>query len=346
MIEYKILVQDGSGNNLGEFESYRNLRFGKRLNNYGVCSFDIPANDPKVSSLIAIRIYTVWIYRDGVLLWAGEQASRSGELDEKGDNWATITCYDWLEQLNSRYTVNEKIYTYQDGSAIAWDLIDTTQNDDDGDLGITQGSLPETTFREKTYTNQRVLGAIQSLANLQDGFDFQITNEKVFYISEFIGTDRSDEIILEYGVNVRSVRITEDFTNPATRAIILGQTDEVGDDVRIERNDAGLRAIYKLRESLESQLEISEIATLEATGDALLRKYGEPLMKVTMGIARSGAPTITDFSLGDIIRVIIKHGIYDVNEAFRIFEWDVLYNSDDTETLSLSLGNFNLGDFS
>lgn len=339
-MEYKILVKDDNGNNLGEFEKYRNLKFSKRLNDYGECSFEVPATDTKLDSLIALRLYTVYIYRDGVLFWAGEQANRQGSLDDKGDNWCTIQCYDWLEQLNSRFTVNEKIYAYQNGSDIAWDLIDQTQSDTDGELGITEGTLEATTWREKTYTNQNVMEAIISLANLTNGFDFEINNSKVFNISSFIGIDRSDEIVIEYGINLRSVRITEDFSKPATRAIILGTTGTVGDQVRVEREDAGQMAAYGLREAVQSQLEQSETTTLEDTGDALLRKYGQPLLKVSINIVRGVTPTIADFSLGDIIRVIIKSGIYNIDESFRIFEWEVEYDTENTETLNLTLSNF------
>lgn len=346
-VVYKILVKDQDGDTLGEFDRFRNLKIGKRLNNYGECSFQIPVNDPKAGQLVALRLYTIEVYRNELLLWAGEQAIRTGDLDSKGDNWATIICYDWLEQLNSRYTVNEKEYAYQDGSDIAWDLINETQTDGSyGDLGIVQGTLEATTFREKTYTNQNVMEALISLANLENGFDFEINNSKVFNIFNHIGVDRSDTIFLEYGINVASMRITEDFSQPATRAIILGQTEEVGDAVRVEVNDAAQQAIYKLRESVMSQMEVSELATLEDTGDTLLRKYGEPLLKVSMDIVRSTTPTIADFALGDIIRVIVKTGIYNLDEAFRVFEWTVTYNTDNTETLSLTLGNFNLGEFS
>lgn len=342
MVKYKILVKDADGNNLGEFNTFRELKFGKKLNNYGECSFQIPVNDTKASLLIALRIYTVWIYRDEILVWAGEQAIRQGDLDEAGDNWATIICYDWLEQLNSRFTVAEKIYTYQNGSDIAWDLINETQTDDDGDLGITQGTLEATTFREKTYANQNVMEAIISLANLQNGFDFEINNSKVFKISNFIGIDRSETLILEYGINVKTVRITEDFSSPSTRAIVLGQTGTVGDQVRVERNDAAQRAIYGLREFMQSYMEESDLDSLEAMGDAILAKYSAPLMKVALDLVRSSTPTLADFSLGDLLRVKIKKGIYNIDENFRIFEWGINYGADDTETLSLTLGNFRI----
>lgn len=344
MIEYKILVKNSDGDNIGEFQTFRKLQFGKRLNNYGSCSFEVPVSDPKVSSLLALRLYTVWIYRikdgDETLLWSGEQASRSANLDEKGDNWAQITCYDWLEQLNSRYTVNEKIYSFQDGSLIAKDLIDVTQADDYGDLGITFGTMESTTWREKTYTNQDILDALTSLANLDNGFDFELNNFKVFSIKNFIGLDRSDTLVLELGINIKKITYTEDFSKPATRALILGNTGDVGDSIRIERNDVTNEELYGLREYLYNESEVSELATLEATGDTVLAKNKLPLLTVSLDLVRNSTPTIEDFSLGDVLRLKIQKGIYNVDEKFRIFEWGISYGTDNTETLNLTLGNF------
>jgi hypothetical protein len=298
----------------------------------------VPVTDMKASQLIALRQYTVWIYRNGVLFWSGEQALRQGDLDSAGDNWVTITCYGKLEQLNSRFTVAEIIYAYQDGSEIVKALIAATQAEDS--LGITEGTIASTTWREKTYSTQNIMDAIVSLANLIDGFDFEITDLGVLNISTFMGVDRSNDIILEYGVNVKSAKITEDFSKPATRAIIMGQTATVGDQVRLERDDLTQQGTYGLREYVESQMEVSDTPALEATGDSVLRKYGIPLLKISLDIVRGKTPTLEDFSLGDIIRVKIKNGIYDIDEKFRIFQWGVSYDEKNTETLTLTLSNF------
>ena len=54
---------------------------------------------------------------------------------------------------------------------------------------------------------------------------------------------------------------------------------------------------YGLRESLLSEMDIADLATLEDRGDALLRKYQLPLMTLTMNILESSAPNVTDFGI-------------------------------------------------
>lgn len=343
MVEFKIQVQDGNGNVLGQFEKFRNLKFGKRVNNYGIASFEIPANEPKAESLVALRIYSIWIYRNGTLFWSGEQAIRQGRLDDKGNNWITIYCYTWLEQFISRYTVEEKIFELTDRGQIAWTLIDDTQTE--SDFGVTMGTIDPTEELTIEYHNQNVFDAIVNLQNTINGFDFEINDLKAFNASSFIGTDRTS-LIFEYGYNITSMDITEDFSHPANRAIVLGDSGDPGNSLRVERDDASSQAQYKLREMLTNEMSITDIPVLEVRGDAILRKYGSPLFKTSMNLVRSSFPTIADFALGDIITLKVKNGIYNIEEAFRIYEWSVEYNEDNTERLDLILGNFIIPEFS
>lgn len=341
MVKYKIQVKDGDGVSLGEFQIFRGLRFSKTLNNYGSCQFEVPINDPKVASLIALRRYTVWIYREDILIWAGEQAARQGSLDNKGDNWASITCYDWFEQLNTRYTGASRTFTGVDAGVIAWTLIDESQSETDGDLGITEGAIATTQDRDRVYFNQKISDAIIALSNVINGFDFEINTSKEFNVYESLGVDRSNSVILEYGVNVASVSLTEDFVNPVTRAIVLGDSGSFADPLRVERDDLTAQGLYKIRERIAVETTVSELGTLADIGDSLIRKYAMPLVKVSLGIVRL-SPNISDFALGDQIRLIIKSGIYDINEKYRVFAWGVNLNTDNTETLTLTLGKFTI----
>lgn len=344
MVSYKIQVRDSNGDILGEFDTYRNLEFNKRLNNYGSCSFQVLDTDSKASSLVALRRYQVYIYRvvdgDDALVWAGEQAMREGELNIEKSNWITIHCYDWLEQLNHRYTADEVIFTDEDAGDIAFSLIDTTQGDTDGDLGITEGTIETTVDRDRTYFNQNIMDAIINLANVISGFDFEINDQKIFNVYGVKGSDKSDTIILEYGRNLTKCHIVEDFTQPGNRAIVLGEATGEDNLQRVERNDTDSQAIYGLREQLISEMDVSELDTLQDKGDAVIRKYATSLLQVDIDILKSSV-AISDFSLGDLVSLKIQNGIYDIDEAYRVFEWHIQYDFDNTETLSLVLGTLN-----
>lgn len=347
-IKYRILVKDGYGNLIGEFEKFRALKFGKRLNNYGTASFEIPMNDPKVSDLILLRVYTVEIYEyrneTNVLVWAGEQAVREGNLNKDKNNWCTIYCYTWLEQLKDRYTDAVRTFEATDQGLIAWTLIDETQSDGYyGDFGIRLGTIEATVDRDREYFNQNIMEALINLSNVISGFDFEITDAKIFNAKSVIGTDKSDDIIFEYGVNISSMKIVEDFVNPVNRAIVLGQsTDDLNNLVRIQRDNDSSQALYKLREITESAMTVTETQTMEDIGDSYLRKYAQALFKIDMELVMSTKFTMVNFGLGDVIRLIVKDGIYDINEQYRVFEWSAECGTGNTVKLSLVLGNFTL----
>lgn len=333
---YRIEVHDGD-TPLGIFATYRALKFSKRLNNYGSCSFQVPTNDETVNSLVALRRYSVWIYRDSVLVWSGEQAIREGALTPTGNNWCTITCYDWFELLLSRYTPELVTYTGIDAGEIAWDLISVSQAD--SSFGITQGTIEATQLRDRIYETQNIGDAIINLANVINGFDFEVSYFKVFNALAMIGIDRSD-LVFEYGQNISSIRITEDFANPINRAIVLGDSGDPDDPLRVERNDLESQSLYRVREGVSNESTVIEVSTLEEKGDAVLRQRANPLLKTTMTLVKSSSPTIANFALGDSITLKVESGVYHINRIFRIYEWTVAYNSDDTEQLTLVLGDF------
>lgn len=341
MALYKVKVQDADGEEIGEFQSIRRLEFGKRLNNYGTCEIEVPVNDAKAASLIALRRFTVWIYRkegnEYNLVWSGEQALRKGTLDNKGDNWITLYCFDWFEQLNQRNTAAVESFTEVDAGQIAVSLID-------GAFGITTGEIEPTIDRDRTYYNQNVMEGIINLSNVLSGFDFEITNLKVFNVKTTIGVDRTDSMVLNYGYNVDSAVIDEDYTKITNRAIIIGEAEGQDDLVRYVEDDLALQALYGVREMISLEPDVSELTTFENKALSVLRKYGEPLVKIDITISRGSGISILDFTLGDLVRVIINNGIYSIDSDYRIFEWKVAYNSDNTEDLSIVLGNFILGD--
>jgi hypothetical protein len=343
-LDYRIMVLDQDGNKVGQVTNYRSLTFGKRLSNYGQAEFDITVGHPYGSDLIDLRKNTIEIYRDeGTdrdLVWAGEQAVRRSNLDVKGNNWSEITCYTWFEQLFHRYTESFERYELEDAGDVIDGLISTTQGKTEGDFGITTGTIDTTYTADIIYQNDNIGESILGLAD--GGLDFEITDGKVLNVSSIIGSDKTNDVIIEYGHNVTNMTITEDFSQPVNQTLILGEV--LGEDSlqRVERTDTALRSDYRLRQTRMNQLEPAILAIFEDKGDAAIRKFGMPLIKIDFDLIRNISPSIDEFTIGDGIRLIVKDGVYNIDEEYRVFEWQVTYNRDNTEKLSLILGKFTI----
>lgn len=369
---YTVLVKDKNGNNLGVVDTFRQLRFGKRLNNYGQAEFDMPLNSPKASRLIDPRKNTIEIYRskftdiayllkeDGDFLlkedggkiildqsgvvaervWAGEQAADDGVLSDNGNNWISVYSYTWFEQLFHRITEDFERYEDIDAGAAIEGLISTTQGKTDGDMGITSGTI-NTTFNIDIIYQNRNIG--ESIIEISDGgLDFEITDGKELNVSSILGEDKTDSVVLEYGYNVRNVRINRDFKNPVNQALVLGEVINEDTLQRVERTNTSLRSEYGLRQGKINQLEAAIETLFEDKGDSLIRKYGQPLIKVEFDLIGNFTPTINQFDVGDGIRLIVDDDFYNIDEEYRVFEWEMTVDSDNTETLSLVLGKFTI----
>ena len=343
MIEYRILVKDHNNIAIGEFPVFRNLKFSKRLNNYGECSFEVPVSDPAIRSLVALRRFSVEIYRRvnqsylGTLVWAGEQVVRNGVLTSDGNDWAEIICYDWFEQLLHRRTPAFIRYDQIDAGMIAWSLIDHTQNDSSGhgDMGITMGNIQSTMNRDREYEDYKVGEAISNLSNVISGFDFEITNDKKFNVYSVKGQDKTETVIFDLSRNLTGANIKEDFVNIVNRAIVKGQS--IDDDVvRVTRQNLDFQATNGLREGVYSADNVVDPQTLSDIGDSALRKYQLPLISIDIAPAPN-APTIVDFSVGDLIWITIQKGIYNINKDYRVFEYTVSFDKNNVETIGLTL---------
>lgn len=341
MGEYNILVKDVNNQNIGEFETFTSLTFGKKLNDYASCELVLPFNNSKLADLVALRRNSIWIYDGGTLVWSGEMAMRRGSLDDRGAGMVHVYAYDWLEQLRHKITGASVEFLQVDAGQIAWELINSAQTGTNASVGITEGTIEETMDRDRHYYNDNVMEEIINLSNVLNGFDFEVNNNKVFNVYASKGEDLTESLILRYGDNIKSCTITEDFTFPTNRAIVIGETTDNNLINRVVRNNTTSQALYKIREQKSAEINVTELDTLQEKGDAMLRKYEFPLLKVDIELA-AGVPSIKEFAVGDYLGLSIEKGIYNINDVYRVYEWEVQRGVNDYNQLSLLLGRFNI----
>ena len=245
----------------------------------------------------------------------------------------------FLNLFKDRYITKE--YEDESMTAIAWDLIDTTQDETNGDFGVTLGGDQYTTaLRDRTYEDKNIKDAIiQQTDILGSEFDFKFTWDKEFKTYENIGNDRPD-IILSYPEDITEVSIPDSAASLANRVRAIGSG--VGDNIVSISNNLTSQVNYKLREKVMLYNDVSVQNTLDENSardlslvDAVLN-----IPKITLP---GSALDLTDVWIGDRVKVIIK-GIpsLPINGMYRIEKIKVALDDNDQETITLDLDNYGL----
>src|SRR5690606_13322191 len=135
-------------------------------------------------------------------------------------NLVTVTSYEFFEMLNSMYSPSFIRYDHVDQGAILKDLVDQRQLLTNGELGLTFAPITPTKDRDREYENYNIMEAYRNMSNVIDGPDFWIDEDKVIHIVGYRGGDKSKQNIFEYGVNILSCSISENFSTPTNQAIM------------------------------------------------------------------------------------------------------------------------------
>jgi hypothetical protein len=333
---YQIIVRDKGGNELGEFTEWRSLRFSDKVNDYGSCQFEVPVTSSELESLVSMRRYETVIKKNGQVVWAGEQSNRFGNLEANSPNWITIISHTYFEMLNSMYTSPFIRYEQVDQGEILKELVDDFQAKTGGDLGFTFGDYITGVLRDREYSNQNIMDAFVNMSNVINGPDFYITDDKQINIIPRRGIDRSKHTVLEWGINIERVFIDENFSNPCNEAIILG-AGFGSEQAVVSYLDSGARGIYGLRQQRSSEIDVSSVDTLNARAEALVRKFKQPLVTIDIRQLAGTRPSFGSVRLGDIIRVKVREGIYNINDRYRIYGYEVFINQNRKEEISYIL---------
>ncbi|HVB24132.1 MAG TPA: hypothetical protein VNG51_19495 [Ktedonobacteraceae bacterium] len=319
--------------------------------------------DPKL--LLVTNQTEVRVKRNGTYMAAGQLSYKYGSLAENGSgNLIQLKASGFLNLFTQRFTGPGQIYTNMDASAIAWDLINQSQqgnNDPTGTLntttgliipgtatsgvpiadwnfGITQGSLATVGPHTRTYQNMAISDALQDFCNVSvGGFDMQFTYNKVFNTFIQLGVQRPD-IVLEYPGTIIEADITEDGTQMANLISAQGTGNGTVTQSQYTAPNTGSTANYKVRQSFISP------SSLDASDDSLqnyatwnLAQFQVPLVLPSIIYNTHNGPSPTDFSVGDWIHIKIRnHPLYsDVDGMYRTEQIQVTIDESDNEQVTI-----------
>lgn len=236
-----------------------------------------------------------------------------------------------LQQVNSSANINNQL--------LFDEILVSPYQSSNSSLGVTtNNTAPAATYQSRTYELQNVKDAILELVDCKDAdFEFYFTPDRVFTTTGRVGSNKYD-IEASYPGNIESMTITRSASNLANRIMEIGSG--IGAD-RVEYfvSDGASGSKYGYRDSIITNNNATLYDTLvqEANGHLRDRKDPTNLPKV---VIRDGSINPGNVQVGDTITVLINNGdeyLNTINGFYRIMEYQVSVDSENMETVTLSL---------
>lgn len=294
-----------------------------------------------MSQIFAEGINTLECLRNGTLVFAGQIEDTVSKLDATTDE-VQVKALGWLNLLKKRhagYSTN-RVFAAVDAGTIAWTIINEAQQETNGDFGITQGTIQTSVTRTIIYIRKPIYEAIEEMSGADSGFDFEITPLKVFnvyYPAKY--QDLTNTVIFKYGKdNFEKIERIRSSTDLYNNSLVLGQ-GWGSQELSAERDDVTSQGLFKKREKIDSYKDISNSAVLGDISQQIVDVLANVVPYYILSIHGNDAtPAFTDYSLGDIVQVVIEEEFWSLNQAFRVFEKSIKIGNNDLESVSLTVG--------
>lgn len=210
--------------------------------------------------------------------------------------------------LKDRFVEGIKTYLAVNSPDIAADLISYTQGfGPDWDYGITIDTMPTIGNHDITYDSINIKEAIQNLTRRKNApFDIKFTPDKVFKAYAAIGSYRP-EIIFSHPGNVLPGSSIPYFASElANRMLVYGSgisTDTAPPEIR---DDLESQHQFKVRQAKLTLNDVTVTETLQDHGDSELSARSNPIELPTLKTDGNQRPYVTDYGIGDYVKVILK----------------------------------------
>lgn len=267
--KWQIFLYDKAGAFLTELPA-DTLNVTKQINkiwtaqvsvDFALFSAKMIAQGTTADAVISAGLRTVDIKRDGVSVF-------KGILNEANINYSDtsvtidLAFKSWLAYFEKRFT--SEVYTSEDAGEIAWGIINHAQLETDGSIGITKGTVTATKDRDRTFDRDNIAEQIikMSADNVKDGFDFEISNDKVFTVSARLGSDKP-AIVIDKNCILQSNLIYQLGLNIITQSHQLGNGSGATQLQSTKTSTSTYTSKWYLQEKYTSNTSISEQATLD-----------------------------------------------------------------------------------
>lgn len=348
-------IYDRDGALIGDISTKAlNRRIGKLRNRADTISLRYDLDDIKrYCQALGITVWQLFgVSQNEVRVKRGTTVISAGHIVEAhpsimGDRRTIeIIAVGWFDLLGLRITDeggpdSDYYFEATDAGQIAWGLINASQQQSAAaDFGITQGTIQASVDRDRTdYSFKNIRDAIIQLSEVIDGFDFEVTWDKVFNVYyPKIGSRRTD-IELTYPGNIRELSFGRYGMQIANQITARGAGFGPG-AYKSVADDLTSQGKFWLRQRIVDFNDVSTTATLDEHAAEELRVAKEFTDIPTLVLDQANAPKVGTYGIGDEIKIGIDAD-FDVfgpvSDWFRIDGMDIALDENEVETVTLEM---------
>lgn len=343
MARYQYLTTNLRTGQIIEEIPFSNVRWEKGLNVPGGFAGAIDARHPKATPE---NLYPgkrgLYVLREELPVWAGiiwGARLNNGLVEVAGRGlWS---------YFRNRRIFDTKVFTGVDQLVIARQLIDYVQALPGGSIGLVTGSETSGRLRDRVYPGYEckpVAEAIEQLAAVQDGFDFEILTERS--TSTFTNTfklhyprqGRRTQITWEIGVHCDTSAWEVDADRIANFMRALGAGDG---DAMLVRDDSNpnLLSEYPRFDDTVSYRDVSDGTTLATYAQLWRTRRQLPLIMPTITLRPSIDTGLGSFVCGDEVTVRGTDGWTTLDGIYTISSFSTRVSEEGDESTDVTFQN-------
>lgn|GEM_PF-3116117 len=266
-------------------------------------TFDVAGDSPGARQIDELAT-DVWVYLNGATIARCRVASVQQTFGPDGDDTVNVTAVGYEALMTARHVQSPLVYAGVDQAQIVWALIQHTQAQAGGDLGITAGTLDGgSILRDRAYLMGENIADI--LSNLSATFDGPwwgidgLLNLNVHPFSTF--PTLSTPIML--GVTARSMTRNSGASTFANSVIADGDANFT---TPVSVDDAGIAADPRGRwERIAGFPLVTDQSTLVENADGLLQSARSPIASWSCQIDASRFITDAGYMPGDFVKIVV-----------------------------------------
>lgn len=353
---WQLVLGPASGGHELALTEAHGRRYTARLNDNSDMSFSIDGRHPQADAIAELSTDVHLLFSDAKGTRILDRCRVGPTRDEitEDEHRVEVTCLDYRAVLRDGrilYSTDTLTYESTDQAEIAWGLLDTTQQQPGGSLGIAKawsGINPTGIDRDRTYEAGDSVGQrIQELSEVEDGFDWDITPVSASGLRLdlwYPARGASRGVILILGGLVAAVQRevdTSTYANAIRYTGAQGDDETPGPDPReiaapqLDQPGAWPQGRWDAvfgDDGLTTQAALNARAAWQLAESQAIRPV------YTVRLRRGGWQGPDHIWLGDTVRLIVPSGRLQVDTQLRVHEVQLDIDEDGGETATLTLG--------